>query len=191
MCAVQESAEEQPGNAGAADALENGDAHSSSKRGQGGKTTDVAIDTGDRAGGEGWQGADELDVALNDGVQPEGVGEGGNRSLEDPALVEENGWEEEDPLELESGSIAKAPANVSSHKEDIRMHQSLSGTSLADALPLHACWAALLSHMLRVGGRVLVATVLRTVEEAAAQKPFLITLEEARALIEAASSAGL
>lgn len=138
---------------------------------------------------EGWEGEDELDVALQTGNESEARTDENASKEEDPASAADSGWEGEDPLDLEPLTGLNAQEAKPSSK-DTPMQQPTAGLGQAEAVPLHGCWAALLKHMLQDGSSVLVASVLRTVEDAAARQPFLITPAEAHTLTEAASCAG-
>jgi hypothetical protein len=63
------------------------------------------------------------------------------------------------------------------------------GEGGGEAVPLHACWAAMLSRCV-TGPCQLASQALRIVDEAASQDPFIITLAEAQSLVEEAKTAG-
>ncbi|KAK9916721.1 hypothetical protein WJX75_006244 [Coccomyxa subellipsoidea] len=90
----------------------------------------------------------------------------------------------------ENGNVHHATAGSNHRQQSHSAEAASQGLGQAEAVPLHGCWAALLKHMLQDGSSVLVASVLRTVEDAAARQPFLITPAEAHTLTEAASCAG-
>ena len=141
------------------------------------------------ADGEGWEGADDLDVALETVSDSAAGGHNSALTGEAPALAVDNGWEVEDPLKLEPDSAKGLSETKQSCKVGTK-ELPIESLEQVEAVLLHGCWAALLACMLQDGSRALVASVLRTVEDSASRKPFLITLAEAHALTEAADSAG-
>ncbi|EIE26521.1 hypothetical protein COCSUDRAFT_64531 [Coccomyxa subellipsoidea C-169] len=141
------------------------------------------------ADGEGWEGADDLDVALETVSDSAAGAHNAALTGEAPALAVDNGWEVEDPLDLEPDSVKGLSETKQSCKVGTK-ELPIESLEQAEAVLLHGCWAALLACMLQDGSPALVASVLRTVEDAATRMPFLITLAEAHALTEAADSAG-
>ena len=74
--------------------------------------------------------------------------------------------------------------------------QSSSGSSIhdktakGDAVPMHACWSALLQRMLAASDRQLAGCVLARLERARAQQAVLVSEAEADALVRASARAG-
>ncbi|BDA40884.1 probable neuroblastoma-amplified sequence at N-terminal half [Coccomyxa sp. Obi] len=135
---------------------------------------------------EGWEGADELDIALEQSSKADDPAPAHSSRVstgEASAVTKDSGREAEEPLEAEPETSSQASLPRSG-KED---NCSQDGTARSgQVVPLHECWAALLLRMLGHGSPWLKATVLRTIEDAAARKPFLLSLAEAHALTEAA-----
>ncbi len=136
---------------------------------------------------EGWEGADELDIALeHSSIADDPTAEHSTVSRGEASADTKDSGREADNKSLkevsETSSLASLPQSGTQDDSD----QQSSG----QAVPLHECWAALLRRMLEHGSSLLTATVLRTIEDAAARKPFLLSVAEAHALTEAARSAG-
>ena len=138
---------------------------------------------------EGWEGADDLDIALEPSSKADdpAAAHSSVTTGEASAVSSGSGREAKEPLKAapETGSQTSL---FQSGKQDNSCQHGVADSG--QAVPLHECWAALLRRMLEHGSSLLVATVLRTIEDAAARKPFLLSLAEAIALPEAARAAG-